>query len=133
MTYCLDTNICIYILNGKYPVLFERMISHSPDEILIPSIVMAELLHGAEKSIKRDDNVNKISAFLLPFEIVPFDAAGANHYAKIKSILERTGTVIGPNDHLIAATALARNAILVTNNIYEFSRIDDLKLENWTL
>ena len=131
MTYFLDTNICIYFLMGKYPNLLAKIMSYSPNDIKIPAIVKAELFHGAEKSIQRDDNINKISAFLLPFEIVPFDEASAEYYGKIKAALEINGKLIGPNDLLIAATALAKDAILVTNNMSEFSRIDGLRLENW--
>ena len=133
MNYYLDTNICIYFLKGKYPSILTKMLSLNPDDIKIPAIVKAELLHGAEKSIKRDENKNKIASFLLPFEIVPFDDESAVYYAKIKAALEQTGMLIGPNDLLIAATSLAKNTILVTNNVKEFSRVAGLSLENWIL
>jgi len=131
MNYCLDTNICIYFLTGKYPALFDKMMSYSPNDIKIPAIVKAELIHGAEKSIKRDENIKKIAAFLLPFEIMPFDEKCADYYGKIKATLEKNGTLIGPNDLLIAATVVAQNAILVTNNMNEFNRIEALHTENW--
>ena len=131
MTYYLDTNTCIYFLTGKYPMLLTKMMSHSLNDIKIPAIVKGELLHGAEKSLKREENINKISAFLLPFEIVPYDSAGADCYGKIKAMLEKNGMLIGPNDLLIAATVLAQNAVLITNNTKEFSRIEGLRLENW--
>lgn len=132
MIYYLDTNICIYFLVGKYPQLLAKMMSFSPNDIKIPAIVKAELLHGAEKSLKRDENLLKISSFLLPFEIMPFDSAGAGYYGKIKASLEKNGMLIGPNDLIIAATALAGNAILVTNNTAEFNRVEGLQLEDWT-
>ena len=132
MIYYLDTNMCIYFLVGKYPALLTRVMSLSPNDIKIPAIVKAELLHGAEKSARRDENMQKISAFLLPFEIVSFDGAGAVHYGKIKTALERKGIPIGPNNLIIAATALANNAVLVTNNTNEFNRVDGLQIENWT-
>ena len=131
MIYYLDTNICIYFLVGKYPKLLTKMMSFSPNDIKIPAIVKAELLHGAEKSLKRDENLIKISSFLIPFEIIPFDDASASHYAKIKASLEKTGKLIGPNDLIIASTALAQKAVLVTNNTDEFSRVEGLQLENW--
>ena len=133
MTYSLDTNICIYFLKGKYPALLTKMLSLSPNDVKIPAIVKAELLHGAEKSQKADENKSKIISFLLPFEIIPFDDAASLHYAKIKAALETTGKIIGPNDLIIAATTLAKNATLITNNTKEFSRIKTLRLENWTL
>jgi len=59
MKYFLDTNICIYFLMGKYPVLIRKMMSFNPNDIKIPAIVKAELYHGAEKSLKRDENMDK--------------------------------------------------------------------------
>ncbi|MCL2766668.1 MAG: type II toxin-antitoxin system VapC family toxin [Peptococcaceae bacterium] len=131
MIYCLDTNICIYFLLGKYPALLAKMMQLSSNDIKIPAIVKAELLLGAEKSLRQDDNRKKILSFLLPFEIVPFDDDAATHYSKIRAVLEQSGRIIGPNDLLIAATVLAQNAILVTNNTKEFSRVQGLPIENW--
>ena len=131
MTYFLDTNICIYYLTGRYPGVFAKLMQCAPNDIKIPAIVKAELLHGAEKSLLRDENLSRIAAFLLPFEIVPFDDEAATRYGKIKTALEKLGMLIGPNDLLIAASVLAHNATLVTNNIAEFSRIDGIRLENW--
>ena len=133
MNYFLDTNICIYFLSGKYPGLFKKLFSRNPNDIKIPVIVKAELLYGAEKSIKREDNISKITAFLLPFEIIPFDDASAAFYGKIRAKLETTGMMIGPNDLIIAATALSKNAVLVTNNTNEFIRVEGLNLEDWTV
>ena len=100
--------------------------------IKIPAIVKAELLLGVEKSAKKEENRSKVTAFLLPFEIVPFDDSAAIHYSKIRATLEQVGAIIGPNDLLVAATSLARSATLVTNNTKEFSRVDGLHVEDWT-
>jgi len=105
--------------------------SYSPNDIKIPAIVKAELIHGAEKSVKRDDTMMKVSAFLLPFEIVPFDGVAAEFYGKVKARLELDGMLIGSNDLVIAATVLARNGVLVTNSTREFVRVEGLGLENW--
>jgi len=131
MTFCLDTNICIYFLTGKYPALLTNMLLHKPGDIKIPAIVKAELIYGAEKSLKRDENINKVESFLLPFEIIPFDNAASYYYGRIKIKLSQRGLSIGPNDLIIAATALSADAALVTNNTNEFSRVDGLRLENW--
>lgn len=132
MIFCLDTNICIYYLKGRYPLLFEKIMEKNPNNIKIPSIVKAELFYGAEKSNKKNDTYEKINKFLIPFEIIPFDDVATLFYAKIKSTLANAGTPIGPNDLLIAATAISINAILVTSNTNEFSRVEGLRLENWT-
>ena len=69
--------------------------------------------------------------FMLPFEVLPFDSKCAHIYARIRGELEMTGKVIGPNDLLIAATALANSAVLVTNNVDEFKRVPGLSIESW--
>ena len=94
-------------------------------------MVKAELLYGAERSPKREDNLQKIRQFLLPFEIVGFGNQETERYATIRVELERAGTPIGPNDLVIAAITAANDGILVTNNEKEFKRVSGLKIENW--
>lgn len=132
MKYYLDTNICIYFLKGLYHQLLDKIISFNPDDIKIPSIVKAELLYGAEKSQKRDENLEKVLKFLLPYEIVHFDDISAVKYSVVRAKLEKSGIVIGPNDLIIAATVLSCEGILVTNNEKEFTRVPELHIENWT-
>ena len=69
--------------------------------------------------------------FLAPFEIIDFDDRDAEHFGMIRSHLKKEGKLIGPYDMLIAAQAVARDLILVTNNTNEFERIKVLKLEDW--
>jgi len=132
LPYFLDTNICIYYLKGLYPLLHDRMLRHSISEIKIASIVKAELLYGAAKSKKREDNTTKVKQFLLPFAVISFDDNAAELYAQIRANMASGGISIGPNDLILAATVLANGGTLVTNNAKEFSRIGDLKIENWT-
>ena len=132
MIYYLDTNICIYYLKGLYPELFDRIHSYSIKEIKIASLVKAELLYGAAKSERREDNTSKVEKFLLPFEIIPFDDKAASIYALIRAELTEKGAPIGPNDLIIASTVLANKGTLITNNEQEFGRIPDLLIENWT-
>jgi tRNA(fMet)-specific endonuclease VapC len=131
MKYYLDTNICIYFLKGLYPLLLHKILAHRPDSIKIASIVKAELLYGAEKSRKKEENLDKLNRFLLPYEIVSFDDKAAVRYSGIRAELEKTGVVIGPNDMIIAATVLAGDGILITNNEREFQRVSGLVIENW--
>lgn len=132
MIYFLDSNICIYFLKGHYPKIKDQLKSINPNNIKIPSIVKAELLYGAEKSNKKTSNVDKISTFLEPFEIVPFNNESAVIYSRIRSSSELKGNVIGPNDYIIASIVMSNNGILVTNNEKEFKMIKNLKIENWT-
>ncbi|HQO03115.1 MAG TPA: type II toxin-antitoxin system VapC family toxin [Spirochaetota bacterium] len=131
MIYYLDSNICVYFLKGLYPSIMENIQNINPNNIKIPSIVKAELLYGAEKSQQKAKNLSTINRFLEPFEIIPFDDDCSILYSKIRSSMELKGTIIGPNDYIIAATVLAKNGILVTNNKKEFERIKSLKIDNW--
>lgn len=131
MIYYLDTNICVYFLKGLYSSIKDNIQKNNPNNIKIPSIVKAELLYGAEKSQYKAKNLANINRFLEPYEIIPFDEDSSIVYSKIRSAMELMGTVIGPNDFIIAATVLARNGILVTNNTKEFEKVRNLKIENW--
>jgi len=132
MMYFFDTNICIYFLKGFFPELQKRVLETQPNKIKIPAMVAAELIYGAQKSKKAAETMEKIKRFLKPLQIIPFDAEAAAFYGNIRASLEKAGNAIGFNDTIIAATVLAHNGTLVTNNGGEFSRISGLNLENWT-
>ncbi|UTC67832.1 MULTISPECIES: type II toxin-antitoxin system VapC family toxin [unclassified Treponema] len=129
--YFIDTNTCIYFMNGKFPSVRERFLSVSPKEIKISSVVKGELLLGAFKSRTREKTTEKVEKFLKPFEIVDFTDKMSYEYAKIRKDLELAGTPIGANDLLIAAAAVYQKATLITHNVAEFSRVTDLKIEDW--
>lgn len=130
--FYLDTNTCIYFLNGRYKSVRGKILGTHPSEITIPSIVKAELLLGAYKSKQREANLEKVERFLEPFKIQAFDDQAAYEYANIRYECESRGQLVGPNDLFIAAIVRYNNGVLVTNNIREFGRIPGLKLENWT-
>ncbi len=132
MKYYLDTNICIYFLKGINENIKRKLLEKHPNEIKICSIVQAELLYGAEKSIKKEENLKNIKEFLFPFEIVSFGENEAESYSMIRAKLEKEGRIIGPNDLLIAATVLENDGTLITNNVDEFKRVENLKIENWS-
>jgi tRNA(fMet)-specific endonuclease VapC len=129
----LDTNTCIYYLNGKYPSILKHFQNNRPGQIMIPSIVKAELLYGVERSQRKIENRKTVQQFLDAFQIVNFDSEAAVQYSTIRTQLELAGTPIGPNDLLIASIVIANNGILVTNNTKEFSRVPSLHIENWIL
>ena len=131
MNYFLDTNICIYYLNGKAPSITKKLLSHTPKDIKIPSVVVAELFYGAKKSTNYLVNISKLKVFLKPLEIITFDENAAECYGDIRTSLELAGKVISGNDMMIAATVLSRDGLLVTNNMKEFVRVPNLKIENW--
>jgi tRNA(fMet)-specific endonuclease VapC len=132
LNYFLDTNICIYFLKGKNEQIERNLKKLNPNRIKIPSIVKAELLLGALKSKNPKKNQDTILDFLDPFEIIGFNDIESEIYSVIRSKLESKGLPIGPNDLIIASIVINNNGILVTNNEREFSRIQTLKIENWT-
>ena len=132
MIYLLDTNICIYLINKKTSIILDHIRSKESDDIAISTITIAELEYGILRSKYPDQNRIALLEFLVPFQILNFDELAAVHYGSIRYELELKGKVIGPMDLLLAAQALSRNLIFVTNNEKEFIRINKLHIENWT-
>lgn len=133
MKYMLDTNICIYAIKNKPKEVIKHILSHKSDELCISAISYGELMHGVEKSTYREKNYLALSLFLSSITILQFDGIAAEKYGLVRAGLETMGTPIGPMDTLIAAHALSKDPILVTNNTREFCRVDGLKLEDWTI
>lgn len=131
MTYLLDANACIHLINGTSPVLLERFRQESPATLRMSSVVRAELVFGARNSSRAAENLRMITSFWEPFTSLPFDDLGAEQYGLIRAELKRQGRPIGSNDLLIAATALAYDVTLVTHNTREFGRVPGLRLEDW--
>jgi tRNA(fMet)-specific endonuclease VapC len=130
VTYFLDTDICIFALRGDHPGLVDEFRSRKPGTIKVPAIVAAELMLGAKKSSNTTAQ-KAVAALLEPLEIAPFDEHAAEVYAAIRDELEKKGTLIGPNDLIIAATAASRRGTLVTHNVREFKRVPGLKVQDW--
>ncbi|MBD2542889.1 type II toxin-antitoxin system tRNA(fMet)-specific endonuclease VapC [Planktothricoides raciborskii] len=131
MKFLLDTNICIYIIKQKPAKVLEKFQRLNPSDVGISSITLAELEYGIAKSQQSDKNRIALNQFLITLEIVKFDEKASNIYGDVRAELERKGLVIGAMDMLIAAHAISLDLILVTNNVKEFSRIPNLRLENW--
>ncbi len=128
--YILDTNTLIYFFKGMGNVA-KKLLSKSPKNILIPSIVLYELEVGIAKSAQPDKRRKQLETLISRVDIAPFDAKEAKITAQIRANLENQGTPIGAYDPLIAGTALSNNAILVTHNIREFQRVEGLEVEDW--
>ncbi|ACO04316.1 MAG TPA: type II toxin-antitoxin system VapC family toxin [Persephonella sp.] len=133
MIYMLDTNICSFIIRERPLTVKEKLkiIDINNNKVVLSSIVASELLYGAYK-IGSPKLIDTVKTFIDFFEVLPFDLSAAEEYGKIRSFLEKKGIVIGAYDLQIAAHARSINAILVTNNIEEFSRVEGLKIEDWT-
>ncbi len=132
MKILLDTDICIYAINRKRPEILAGVRDYQIGEVGISSITYAELRFGVENSTRVDENMERLERFVLPLEIVPFDAEAGRHYGRVRTDLKHAGCSIGSNDLLIAAHALSLDATLITNNIREFARVTGLRVEQWT-
>ena len=130
--YLLDTNICIFAINKKTPQLINTINKKSKHDIYISSLTIAELEFGVENSQYVEKNRVALLKFSSLFRILPFDDEDAVCYGKLKTKLKKKGEIIGPIDMLLAAQALSKDLIFVTNNADEFSRVDGLKIEDWS-
>ncbi len=133
MKYLLDTNTCIKYLNGTSESVRKHIERSHPENIVVCSVVKAELFYGSKKSKHPEKNLQNQKQFLNRFISYPFDDETAEKYGSIRSELEKAGTPIGPNDLMIAAIAIVRNAKLVTHNVREFNRVEGLLLEDWEI
>jgi len=128
--FVLDANALIHALKGKGRVR-ERLLSHSPDELGIPAIVAFELERGTLRAPNSPRRQSDLASLFEHIAILPFDSEAASRAAHVSVALEKAGYKIGPLDTLIAGTALAHGATLVTHNTDEFSRVPGLRTEDW--
>jgi len=131
MKYLLDTNACIGYLNGRAVGVRQRLEALLPGDAGVCSIVKAELYYGAMKSPDPARTLARQSVFLEQLNSLPFDDNAAEVYGRIRAYLEKRGELIGPNDLMIAAIAVANHVTLVTHNTDEFSRVPELTVEDW--
>jgi tRNA(fMet)-specific endonuclease VapC len=130
MLYVLDTNTIAYFFRGQGRVA-QRMLEHAPSNIAVPAVVEYEIRYGLAKARGAAARLKQVEDFVGTAIVLPFGSAEAAAAAQVRVGLERKGIPIGPHDILIAGTALAHRATLVTHNTAEFSRIDGLRLEDW--
>ena len=130
LSYMLDTNICIYVMKSHPLELLERFNRHA-DELCISSITLGELHYGAEKSVRRADNLARIAQFVARLDVLAFGEKAASHYGQLRAELTRLGTPCGPLDMQIGAHARSEGLIVVTNNLREFDRMPGVRTENW--
>jgi tRNA(fMet)-specific endonuclease VapC len=130
MKYVLDTNTLIYYFKGVGNIA-TQLLATPPNDIGIPTIVIYELEVWIAKSVYPRKRKAQLQEFISLVNIFPFSYAEAKCATDIRVKLEKKGSLIGPYDILIAASAMANNNILVTHNQREFQRIRGLKLEDW--
>ncbi len=128
--YVLDTNTLIYFFRGQGKVA-ERLLATPRAEIAIPAVSVYELEVGITKSTRPAKRRRQFDELLEAVTVLPFDRPAAAAAAGVRSALEKAGRPIGPLDTLIAGTALAQRATLVTHNTREFKRVSKLALIDW--
>lgn len=133
MIYLLDSNTWISLLRWQNDGVLAELKRHSTTEILLCSVVLAELWFGAEHgdANHRASNYAVVDELEANYRSIPFDNVAARDYAMIRAHLAHLGQPIGPNDTMIAAIARSNGATLVTHNTSEFSRVPDLLIEDW--
>jgi tRNA(fMet)-specific endonuclease VapC len=131
MKYLLDTNACISYLNTASLMIRRHIELLSPYDIVVCSVVKAELYYGAVKSQHPQKTLDKLNFFLEQFNSLPFDDRAARCFGEIRAALAQRGTPVGPYDLQIAAIGLAHNVTVVTHNTREFSRVPNLKIVDW--
>ena len=136
MSYLLDTNAVIALLNNRPPTVRIRLRSLPAIEwpVSVSSIVVYELWYGVARSSRQQENAERLRSFLSGnIRVLPFEEEDAAVAGELRAELERAGTPIGPYDLLIASQALRTDVILVTANASEFSRVRGLNWEDWTV
>lgn len=131
MKVMLDTNVCIYLIKQQPPAVIERFLSHQVGDVGVSSITVAELAYGVSKSRHQTKNRIALVQFLAPLDVATFDQDAALAYGRLRAQLEQKGSPIGSMDLLIAAHALSLGVRLATNNLREFRRVPELRVENW--
>ena len=131
MKYLLDANTCIRILNSSNEGVARRFTACQPADIVLCSVVKAELLYGARRSARVEFNLRHLAHFAAPLQSLPFDDQSAHEYGLLRADQAIVGKPIGANDLMIAAITRAHKLILVTHKVGEFKRVPDLRIEDW--
>jgi len=134
MSYLLDTNACIALINGRPSAVRERLrlSLERGDRVWLSSVALFELWYGVAKSELKERNTERLAVFMSPFEVLTFDEEDARRAGAVRAMLERAGSPIGAYDLLMAGQALRHELVLVTANVAEFSRVVHLRWEDWS-
>jgi tRNA(fMet)-specific endonuclease VapC len=132
MKYLLDTNTCIYLLNGTHPKLASRTLSTGPARIALSVMTVAELEFGAARSRKAIANQRRVDAFVDEIQVVPFNADAARTFGELKAKLVSAGKKVGDFDVAIAACAMMLDYVVVSHDA-DFKKIPGVRIEDWVI
>ena len=128
--YLLDTNVVSDLIRRPHGVITKRISLEGEDNVCTSIIVASELRFGTHKRSSKQ-LTGQLDLVLSTIPVMPFEAPADRLYGKLRVYLEERGTLIGPNDMLIAAQALALDCTIVTRYVREFSRVPELKVDDW--
>jgi len=134
MSFLLDTNACIAVINGRPEAVRSRLQKalDGGSRVCVSSVAAFELWYGVGKSSRPEANARRLPAFFAgPITVLPFDDEDARAAGTLRAQLETVGRPIGAYDLLIAGQALRRNLILVTADVSDFRRVEGLVWQNW--
>jgi tRNA(fMet)-specific endonuclease VapC len=132
MTFLLDTNVCIAAMRGN-PRVVQELAVRRPEDCAVSMVTVFELFAGVCRCNDPEGEGRKVSTFLEPFHLLPFDWDSALKTAEVRFQLEKAGNTIGPYDLQIAGQALSLDLILITHNTREFKRVTGLRIEDWEM
>ncbi len=132
LKFMLDTNICIFTIKNR-PREVRSAFKQHHGQMCISTVTLMELIFGAEKSSKPEQNLPDVEGFAARLEVLKYDQVAAAHTGQLRAELARQGQPIGPYDQMIAGHARSRGLIVVTNNRHEFDRVPGLRVENWVV
>lgn len=132
--YMLDTDTCIFLMRGEAPELAKRAQQIPLQQQVMSVMTFAELTYGVKASAaaRRKQNQSALDTLALYLAVLPWPQEAAQHYAEIRLDLKKRGAQLGAADLMIAAHARSMDAIMVTNNTKDFSRVRGMQVENWT-
>ena len=120
----------IYTIKNR-PARVKTLFKKHSGSMCISTVTLGELVYGAEKSVKPEQNLADIEGLAARLDVLDFDNVAAAHFGQIRAEPAKTGKTIGAYDAMIAGHARSRGLILVTNNTREFNRVTGLRIENW--
>jgi len=131
MRYMLDTNICSYVLRSRPRSVKARFDEAGPGSLAVSTVVLAELLYGAERHSRVAVITREIRDFVSRLDVIPWDEGAAEHYGSLRAALEKKGRPLDAMDLMIAAHARSRGATLVSNDVRHFRKVEGLLVANW--
>lgn len=133
--YLFDTDAISQVVRSNPPLSFIKRLAHvPPEEQFTTTVTIGEMVYGAYKSNRPDYFMEKLENIIMPnIGVLSFDEGAAKVYGKLRAELENKGTPLSEPDMRIASIALNKNLIIITGNVKPFSKVPDLKIENWLL